>query len=184
LNPQRFQELCAAMESEARATLTYEKVPSEKQRLVFSADLRYMGQFHEVSVALTEQDLAGPDLVALATRFHARHDQLYGYAVPTTPMELVTLRLTAIGITDKPRLPTMEKRPASSEHAIKGKRRAYLPHNQTFAEIPVYDGDALGYGNRLAGPALIEQATTTVFVPNEYDMECDALGSFTLFPKE
>lgn len=183
LNRERFQELCMAMETEARTTLTYERVSHEKQHLHFSADLRYVGQYHEVNVELLGTDLECLDLVSLAARFHARHDQLYGYAVPTTPMELVTLRLTAIGDTDKPRLPTMPKQPPSSEHALKGKRRVYLPHLRDFADAPVYDGDALANGNFVTGPALIEQATTTVFVPNEYDMQCDSLGSFTLFLK-
>jgi N-methylhydantoinase A len=178
LNVKRFQELCAAMESEARSTLTYERVPHDKQELHFSADLRYIGQFHEVRVPLTGADLQSPDLDGLAARFHARHDQLYGYSVPTTPMELVTLRLTAIGETDKPRLPTMPKQPRSGDHALKGKRSAYLPEAQGFAAIPVYDGDKLAHGNFVQGPALIEQATTTLFLPSDYDMECDALGSF------
>lgn len=184
LDVKRFQELCAAMETEARSTLTHERVPRAKQKFHFSADVRYVGQFHEVNVALCEQDLQQPDMDALAARFHARHDQLYGYAVSTTPMELVTLRLTAIGTTDKPRLPTMPKQPPASAHARKGARRAYLPHLRDFSEVAVYDGDALAHGNYVQGPALIEQATTTVFVPIEYDVQCDSLGSFTLFLKE
>jgi N-methylhydantoinase A len=178
LNVKRFQELCAAMESEARSTLTYERVPLDKQELYFTADLRYIGQFHEVRVALTDADLQSLNMDSLAARFHARHDQLYGYAVPTAPMELVTLRLTATGVTEKPRLPTMPKQPRGSEHAFKGKRRAYLPDTKAFADIPVYDGDKLAHGNQVQGPALIEQATTTLFLPSEYDMECDSLGSF------
>jgi N-methylhydantoinase A len=71
-----------------------------------------------------------------------------------------------------------------SAHALKGERRAYLPHVREFSDIPVYDGDALGFGNSVSGPALIEQATTTVFVPDEYEMTCDALGSFVLALKE
>jgi N-methylhydantoinase A len=184
LNEKRLQELCAAMESEARATLTHERVPPESQELRFSADLRYAGQYHEVSVPLTGADLTELDRDALAARFHARHDQLYGYAVPAAPMELVTLRLTAIGATVKPRLPAMPKQQPSAAHALKGERRAYLPDLREFIPIPVYDGDALAHGNFVSGPALVEQATTTVLVPNEYDMQCDALGSFTLFLKE
>ncbi|HZQ06640.1 MAG TPA: hydantoinase/oxoprolinase family protein [Anaerolineae bacterium] len=184
LDAQRVTELCAAMETQARATLTQEHVPSNKQQLYFSADLRYIGQFHEVNVPLNESDWTQLDRDALAARFHARHDQLYGYSVPTTPIELVTLRLAAIGITDKLRLPTLPKQSASSEHALKGLRRAYLPHLRDFADVALYDGDALQHGNTVQGPALIEQATTTVFVPYEYDVMCDSLGSFALFLKE
>lgn len=184
LNVARFQELCAAMENEARATLASEHVAHDKQVLKFSADLRYVGQFHEVSVPFEGEDLQALDLDDLMARFHTRHDQLYGYAVPGAPMELVTLRLTAIGRTQKPQLPRTPMQGGGSDHARKGKRRAYLPHLNDFAEIPVYDGDKLAHGNRVQGPALIEQATTTVLVPNEYDVECDALGSFVLLVKK
>jgi N-methylhydantoinase A len=184
LNPRRFLELCGGMEREARATLGHERVPEPQQELAFSADLRYVGQYHEVNVPLTGADLEKLDRDALAARFHARHDQLYGYAVAGAQVELVTLRLTAIGATAKPHLPLLPKAAPDADHAFKGMRRAYLPHADSFAEIPVYDGDALTHGNFVAGPALLEQATTTVLVPNEYDMQCDALGSFTLFLKE
>lgn len=180
LDLNRFQALCASMETEARATLTHEQVAPAKQQLLFRADLRYIGQFHEVSVPLEAHDLNNLDLNALAERFHARHDQLYGYAVPNAPMELVTVRLTAIGETEKPQLPRLPRQSPSSDHARKGTRRAYLPHVRDFGDVPVYDGDALTHGNSVAGPALIEQTTTTVFVPHEYDMTCDALGSFVL----
>jgi N-methylhydantoinase A len=153
-------------------------VAFDKHELYFTADLLYIVIFHEVRVALTDADFQSLNMDSLAARFHARHDQLYGYAVPTAPMELVTLRLTATGVTEKPRLPTMPKQPRGSEHAFKGKRRAYLPDTKAFADIPVYDGDKLAHGNQVQGPALIEQATTTLFLPSEYDMECDSLGSF------
>jgi N-methylhydantoinase A len=184
LDENHFRDLCAAMKKDACATLTHEHVLPERQQLDFSADLRYVGQYHEVNVPLRAQDLDALDVAELAARFHARHDQLYGYSTQATPIELVTLRLSALGITDKPRLPTLPKQSASSEHARKGQRRAYLPHLDDFAEIAVYDGDALTHGNIVLGPALIEQATTTVFVPYEYDVLCDPLGSFALVLKE
>jgi N-methylhydantoinase A len=184
LDPARFRSLCREMETQARATLTHERVPPAKQQFYFSGDLRYVGQYHEVNVSISEHELREMDLDALHGRFHARHDQLYGYAVPTTPVELVTLRLTAIGETDKPRLPRQAKLPHSSAHALKGQRRAYLPSTHAFADVPVYDGERLGFGNVLSGPALVEQSTTTVFVPSEYELQCDPLGSFLLLLKD
>ncbi len=182
----RFAGLCAAMASEAQATLDGERVPRERQRLHFSVDLRYVGQYHEVSVSLAPEEALSLDLDALGGRFHARHDQLYGYSVPNSPVELVTVRLTAIGETDKPRLPRpprSERRPPDSSQVLKNHRRAYLPSRRDLAELPVYDGDALRFGNRLSGPALIEQTNTTVFVPEEYELWCDPLGSFVLYLK-
>ena len=50
----------------------------------------------------------------------------------------------------------------------------------TFKRVPVYDGDALRHGNRIAGPAIVEQVNTTVLVPGGYDLDCDAYGSFVM----
>ena len=53
----------------------------------------------------------------------------------------------------------------------------------TFREIPVYDGHKMRHGNRIAGPAMIEQETTAIFVSDAFDCAVDALGSFALFRK-
>jgi len=184
LDTDRFVDLCAAMDREARQTLSFERVPRDRQRLSFSADLRYIGQYHEVNVPMTSIEIESLDRGALSARFHARHDQLYGYSAPGAPLELVSVRLTAVGQTDKPRLPVSERRTADSRQALKGRRPVYQSGVRRFADVPVYNGDALSFGNRLEGPALIEQVTTTVFVPAEYDVICDSLGSFAMIWRE
>ena len=184
LDKQHFHNLYAGMETEAHKTLTAEQVAPERQHLHFSLDLRSVGQFHEVNVPLSQQEVQAIDQAAIATRFHARHDQLYGYSVPETPLELVSVRLTAIGETNKPRLPRQKHQPVDSEHARQGQRRVYLPDRQAFDRVSIYNGDQLNYGNQVAGPAIIEQVTTTIFVPTEYELRCDSLGSFIIFLRD
>jgi len=183
LDEGHLRELRSTMETEARQTLSGEHISPERYHLLFSLDLRSVGQFHEVNVPVSAHEIESFDRQAITTRFHARHDQLYGYSVPDTPLELVSIRLTAIGETDKPRFPQQERQPSSSEHALSGKRPVYLPDTQAFEAVPVYNGDALNYGNRVTGPAIIEQVTTTIFVPSEYEVMCDVLGSFMMFLK-
>jgi N-methylhydantoinase A len=183
LSPRRLAELCQAMRQEAAATLAAERVPPERQHLRFSIDLRYVGQYHEVNVPLDLVEVNALDVSPAYERFHARHDQLYGYAVPGADVELVTIRLAATGETAKPCLTRQQRAAAGSRHALKGRRRAWLPGQHDFADVPVFAGDDLQFGNQLDGPALVEQATTTVFVPAEYRLACDVLGSFVLFLK-
>ena len=184
LDGEGFRELWAEMIHEARETLTAEHVEPEGQRLFFSVDLRYVGQHHEVNVPLSGEEIEVACLKAVATRFHSKHDQLYGYSVPETPLELVTLRVAAVGETDKPRLPQLERQAPDSTHGLLGRRRIYLPERREFEEVPVYNGDLLTFGNRVVGPALVEQATTTVFVPTEWEVVCDPLGSFIMFQQQ
>ena len=58
------------------------------------------------------------------------------------------------------------------------------PNEKTYAEVPVYDGFALTYGIRLAGPCIIEQVNTTTFVTPEFNVVVDKLGTYTLYLQE
>jgi N-methylhydantoinase A len=176
----RVKRLLAEMEREARATLKSEGIAPAAQRLRYSMDLRYLGQYHEVNVDVDTRLLQNG--AAIRERFHRRHDALYGYALREegTPVELLNLRVSAIGVTRKAPLGREPRRPASPRPAYKGTRAAYLPDVGRFAKLPVYDGDRLGHGNRLAGPAIIESVNTTIVVPRGAIAQYDPLGSCVL----
>ena len=93
------------------------------------------------------------------------------------------MRLTLIGRTDKPRLLEEESFGEDSSGAIKGRRMIYLPSRKEFGEVNVYDGFKLKCGNKIAGPAIIEQVNTTTFVSPEYSVICDKYGSYTMYLK-
>ena len=71
-----------------------------------------------------------------------------------------------------------------AEHARKGERRVWLPGAGEFVPIPVYDGHGLLPANRLAGPAIVEQQNTTLFVAEEFDVVTDAYGTFVVYARE
>ena len=172
------------MADSARELLTDERISPHRQRLRFSIDLRSLGQFHEINVPLTIDSGSDIDRQAVAARFFAIHNQLYGYSTPETPIEVVSIRLEAIGVTEKPRLQKQAEQGSVERSVAAGSRRAYLPATGSFEEVDVYDGDKLVHGHHISGPALIEQVTTTIFVPTAYDVTCDPLGSFVLTRKD
>jgi N-methylhydantoinase A len=145
-------------------------------------DLRYAGQYHEVTVDVSAQALAGTGWKAVRERFHAQHDRRYGYALRAegTAVELLNARLSASGVTRKPALRREPRREAGCAHALKGGRPAYLPERKGFRAVPVFDGERLGHGNRLRGPAIIESANTSILVPAGWRAEYDALGNCVL----
>jgi len=96
---------------------------------------------------------------------------------------LINLRLTSIGKTTKPKFKKEEYDELDSSKALKKKRKVYLPLKGTFEEVPVYDGHMLRYGNKVEGPAVIEQVNTTTFVTPEYNILCDKYGSYTMYLK-
>ena len=178
----RIHQLLREMQAEARVTLKGEGIALRRQRLRCSMDLRYLGQYHEVNVEVPEQAVRKSDWNAVRRRFHEQHDRLYGYSLREegTTVELLNLRLGAIGLTAKPRLERRARASASPRHALKGTRLAYLPGDRKFGKVPVYDGDRLGHGNRLAGPAILESVNTSIVVPRGYRAEYDALGNCIL----
>ena len=125
------------------------------------------------------------DTASIGRCFHAEHNRLYGYMLEAegTPIELINVRMQAIGLTDK-RGHTEEPydRPDAGR-AAKSRRRVYIPETNAFQTVPIYDGHRLRHGNQIAGPALIETVTTAVFVSASYDCVVDRYGSFVLYRK-
>jgi N-methylhydantoinase A len=129
--------------------------------------------------------IAGRDTALIARAFHAEHNRLYGYSLEqeNTPVEIINVRVQAIGLTDKPHYRRESWAGADASAAAKGRRKVYIPETNAFKEVPVYDGHRMRFGNRIAGPAMIEQETTAIFVSASYDCVVDAYGSFALYQK-
>ena len=177
----RFTTLIGEMQNAGDTILAAEGVAAADRDAEFSLDLRYLGQYHEVNVSVSAAQLAPPDFEAIATAFHAAHDRLYGYSLADDDRQvtLVNIRMTAIGRTEKPELRADAAR-GSVDAARRGQRQVFLSSQMAFSTLDVYDGDAMGSGHALEGPAIIEQRNTTILVPPDHHLMCDALGSFLL----
>jgi N-methylhydantoinase A len=158
-----------------REILLSENVPEGRIRVMTTAEMRYVGQYHEVSLPLFP-------LEDLKARFHAEHNRLFGYSLHEegTPLELINLAARAIGETDKPRLRSEETGGPDPEHARKGDRSVYVPEDADYVTIPVYDAHRLLPGNRIPGPSVLEQQNTTIFVARSFDTVVDGMGSFVV----
>lgn len=174
--------LYAEMAGAARSTLKTERVAAGRITITYSADIRYVGQFNEVEVtAPASGKLTAASLKKMAEDLHARHDSLYGYSMRDAPLELINLRVTARGHTEKPRQEKFRRRGSKSDHARIEKRRASF--DGRFREVQVYDGLKLDAGNRVAGPAIVVQPTTTIVVPPDFDLVCDEFRNYLMFRK-
>ena len=177
--------LCAlldAMTEEAHGVLASEGIAAPLRRFVHTVDLRYLGQYQEVSVETTAAQLRDGSWDAICEAFHDRHDRLFGHALreDDAVVELVSVRISALGGTDKPLLVNQPLSDVGVEHLRKGQRSVYQPDSGDFAQTPVYDGDRLQHGNRLEGPAIIEKVTTSIFVPAGFTLAVDAFGGCVL----
>lgn len=145
---------------EALRDLDAEEIGEDRRRILRSLDLRYLGQSSEINIPLDE---GGIDLGALRERFHAAHEALYSYRVDGEPLEIVNLRLRAVGTVDKPTL-----RIGGSDEADgkpQGVRTVLLPGTGVATDVPVYMRTNLMPGAAIEGPALIEEVSSTTFMP-------------------
>jgi N-methylhydantoinase A len=178
----KFFSLVKELEQEGDLVLSAENIPPERRSVDFSIDLRYLGQYHEVNVPVAAEDMKAFNEHAMKEAFHTHHDRLYGYSLKEEgrEVELVNLRMTAVGVTEKPAFKKDAFRGADPSVSLKGKRGVFIPSVREHMPVEVYDGDTMGYGNAVKGPAVIEQVNTTIFVPPGCEVECDEYGSYLL----
>ncbi len=185
LDWQRLGAVIEEMRREGEAVLSEERIPASQRRYSVRLDCRYLKQYHEVSFEVPWAAIERRDPAAIARIFHAEHNRLYGYSMETenTPIELINMRLQAIGAVDQRGHAEEPYHRPSAADAAKGKRRMYIPETGAFQPVPTYDGHRLRHGNQIEGPALIETVTTAVFISANYDAVVDRHGSFVLYRK-
>jgi N-methylhydantoinase A len=171
LDAEALRAIYAALAAEGRERLAAASFDGEV-RVQRSADMRYGEQIFEVSVGLDDIAWDAPDLLEqLAAAFHRRHEELYTYALPDQEAVLVNARVAVTGaLPSPPQEPRLADRPPA---APRTRRRIYLG---AWQEVPVFDFDALAPGQELAGPALIEAATTTVLLRPKDRARTSAIG--------
>ena len=160
------------VEEEGIEWLDEEQVPPAERVLLRSADLRYKGQSFEVAVRLNSGGLAG--LRELAELFHARHGAVYGFADESAAVEVINLRVQAVGSAPKPsRLaPKSEPEPAIGDRLSAPRRREVMIEG-ALVEAAVYRRGDLPVGAVVDGPAIVVQYDTTVVVPPSYQLTVD-----------
>ena len=145
-----------------------ERIDPGQQRLTASIDMRYGGQNYELNIPFAFDTEKEHRLDSLRADFEEAHKRLYGYTAPEEPVEIVTFRMEAYGVVGKPRFSELPEAGPGAQHAVIGSREVYFPETGGFGTSTVYDRLRLLPGNRLAGPAIIEQMdSTTLILPGQ-----------------
>ncbi|MBI4506832.1 MAG: hydantoinase/oxoprolinase family protein, partial [Chloroflexi bacterium] len=155
--------LLARLGAEARATLADEGYGPAAQRLVWAADMRYVGQSFELAIPLAHGELSAAALADLGERFGQEHERTYGHRAVDEPVEIVSLRLTAAGVPATPRVPERISVDRVGLPA-RGGRRVYFGEQHGWLDTPVVDRPALR-GGRSEGPLIVEEYDATTVVP-------------------
>ncbi|VTU38596.1 hydantoinase/oxoprolinase family protein [Variovorax sp. RA8] len=183
LNDVSFEEIESAyktMEDEGRAALAQSGVKADGVVIERAADMRYVGQEHAVTVDLPMAFFEGKDRSAIKQQFDELHKVRYGTSAPKEPADLVSLRVTVLGIMKKPPKHRVDEGSSKPEKAAVRTVKPVYFRSGGWADTPVYKRDLLRSGNVVSGPALIEEhASTTVMQPGD-EMRVDELGNLQI----
>ncbi len=157
----------ADLMGQAGAWFDAEEISADRRVMTRTADMRYMGQNYELSVAVPAGPITPETFKVLEEGFEAAHRQRFGFVAEGEQIQLVTLRLEAAGIVNKAQFkPQPEEGPDASAAQI-ATRDVYMAEAQDFLPCAVYARDRLRPGNVIQGPAIVEQMdTTTVILPD------------------
>src|SRR5207249_225531 len=163
----RVKTVFAALYSVGMAELEAEGFKKNEIHRIDSLDLRYRGQSYELTVPLVADFIE---------RFHKLHERRYGYANRGRDVELVNVRSTFFGRTDKPKLrkfPKTRLRPSPL-----GAQQVWIDGRRTKAAI--YDRAKLRHGHVIKGPAIIGEYSSTTLVPPRFRCTVDAYLNLVL----
>lgn len=161
-----FEELerrFVPMVAQAQEDLAKQQVRVSARHVHCELDLRYQGQSFELTVPLS------PDF---QTAFHEQHDQRYGYKNEAAGLEIVNLRVRAIGDVSPPRMEAQDPGPADSSGAVCHERRLVFASGPR--SVPFYDRRLLRSGHHVSGPAVIFQDDTTILLSETDHAQVDA----------
>jgi N-methylhydantoinase A len=157
-----------ALSAQALREMADEGFPASELTVTSSADVRYRGQSFELNVPL------GGDLIEA---FHQAHERTYGHRRDDQPVQIVTVRLRAVGRCPKPELPAEQSRSGPADTDL-GNAKAYI--GGRWEVVGLRERKYLTVGERVPGPAIVLEDTCTTFVAPGFVGEVDPWGNLAL----
>jgi len=176
----KIEKIYRELEAQGRKAIASTSVKPEKITVKRAADMRYVGQEHAVTVDLPHNVFTRRDREGIKRLFDEMHALRYGTSAPAERAEIVSLRSTVAGLMRKPPLAKIKRgQGAPPKAAFTGKRPVYFSPSG-FRQAPTYQRAMLLAGNKIKGPALIEEhASTTVLMPGD-KCEVDGYGNLVI----
>ncbi len=180
------REILAGLKEEASETFSRQGVQAEELDIQLSADIRYLGQEYTVTVPITsEKDKLEEEWQELAATFDEFHQRMYGHSAEGEAKELINLRLKATAEVSRVKLEERsrgEETPPAASHL--GELKTYFTAQKEFLSTSCYKRELLQPGNKISGPAIIEEFGSTAVLPPGWSLEVDSYGNLILTLKE
>jgi len=173
IDPADINAVYQGMEESARDMLRATDIPESRWVFERAADLRYLRQAYELTVPAPADAVTPETLDALANGFHEKHRQTYGHENRNEIVQMVNLRLTAIG-----RLEGLDLRQTSATgggSSMTGSRKVWFKGTSR-VDCAIHDRDKMNAGAEAPGPAVIQAVDTTIVVPPGWTARADDNG--------
>ncbi|MFA6312792.1 MAG: hydantoinase/oxoprolinase family protein [Sterolibacterium sp.] len=170
----------AAMEEQARNDFASQAMNQAELRFAHYADLRYLGQEHTVKVPVDLSALdSGRGISAIVDRFHTDHETRYTYRLPDAGVEVVNFHLVASVHIVKPKPQLRQTGAGRLEDAHLGTRSVFFEHDGSL-DVAIYDNNKLEPGMCVVGPAIIQDASSSVVLPPRHKLGVDSYGNLII----
>jgi N-methylhydantoinase A/oxoprolinase/acetone carboxylase beta subunit len=179
---QRFEEL----EESARSQLREDDIPEDRWVIQRVADCRYLGQGYELRVNVPSGEIDDAWKEKLTADFHDAHEREYSRRFDGSDLEIPNVRVRGVGLMPALRMPEIESSETVAPEALRSERPAWFRIDSELREVSTryYSRDALRAGNRIDGPAVINQYDSTTVVPPGLVAEIDAFGNIVIWIDE
>jgi len=154
-----LEQIFKRLEGRGQAKMAADGVAPGDVEIRRQADMRYVGQSYELTIDMDTK--TGDPIAAAVVSFHSRHDTMYGHSNTAGPVEFVNLRTIHVHRPDERENPPMKSESATAPKPV-AHREAYFDGG--FVKTPVYDRKQLSVGQEIEGPAIVEQADTTLII--------------------
>ena len=182
LDPAALQRQFEELEEQARVQLEEDGVPLDSMLIQRVADCRYLGQGYELRVDVESGAIDDEWAEELRTSFHDIHEREYSRRFEESDIEVPNIRVRGIGLMPRLETPEVEHGPESPEEALRYERDAWFRFRGELAQVPTryYERSALKAGNKLTGPAIVNQYDSTTVIPPGVSAHVDRFGNIVI----
>lgn len=183
LNVSELESRFTELEEQARAQLEADGIPQDRWVIQRVADCRYLGQGYELRVEAGSGAIDADWAARLAGDFHDAHEREYSRRFEDSDIEIPNIRVRGIGLIPAFEMREIDRGSESPAAALRHERPAWFRVDGELRELTTrfYAREALAAGNRIEGPAVVNQYDTTTVIPPGLMAEIDRFGNIVIW---